>query len=173
MVAPSLVGPDVEGSEELLAELDREQLPIVAAFWYFASSSTGWRLVVASPVVDHDGALPVYQRVQAALDRLHETRLSVLDTFVVGEDDPVVHILRGLSSPLSPGGTVTINFPTLAPGVPYLPEEATGVTVYPVHVVPEPDAATVRENTAVRTERPVHRAATVGEKTRGRRSEKP
>lgn len=85
---------------------------------------------------------------QAAPDRLHEARLSVLDSFVVGEGDPVVQFLRGVQAPMSPRTSVTINFATLTPDTSYLPDEAPSVTVYPVRVVPEPDGATMASDKA-------------------------
>jgi hypothetical protein len=140
MVAPSLVGPDMRKSKELLAELEREGLPIVAAFWSIATAEHGWRLVIASPRVDREGALPVYRQVQEALDHLHETSLWVGDIFVVGKNDAVVQMVRrGPAAHLPPDMMLSITLPLPSPSTPYLPDEVTGVTVYPLRIVPESD----------------------------------
>jgi hypothetical protein len=50
MVAQVLVGSDIAGGTQLLATLDQERLPILAAFWRYPTSESDRRSVPDSPV---------------------------------------------------------------------------------------------------------------------------
>ena len=94
MVTRVLVGPAATAVEQLLHALDDEHFPLVAAFWREATESAAGELVIVSPEVDRIGSLPVYERLQHVLARLHERPLTLDDVTVVGASDPVVARLR-------------------------------------------------------------------------------
>ncbi len=138
MAASTLVGRDLSDGERLLAELDREDFPVIAAFWRYPTADSDWRLVIASPLVDEAGALPVYQRLQAALDRLPEARLRLREIVAVGEQDPVVRQLRQtLPAHFAPEQfSISLSFPNSSPYAPYLSENDASVSLYVYRLVP-------------------------------------
>lgn len=135
-----LVGRDLEDGEQLLAALEQEGLPIVAAFWRYPSASSDGRLVIATPLVDQEGSLPVYQRLQATLDRLPGLRLPLSEIVVVGEQDPVVRRLRQSVAAGGPGEhfSTSLAFVSATPYAPYLSEQDTGVSLYVYRLAPSP-----------------------------------
>lgn len=173
MVASTLVGPNIRDTERLLAELDRERMPLVAVFWCYPTAADEWRLIIASPLVDREGALPVYRRLQGALDHLPNVALSVSEIFAVGEDDPIVRFLRQLPEAFRDGFSVSINSSVPTSGASYLPEEPTAVTVYPQRVVSTTDAGTATEQASVTAEVSAGDGGTVSEQAQVRRSEAP
>lgn len=138
MATAILVGRDLSAGERLLAELDRESFPVIAAFWRYPTADSDWQLVIASPLVDELGALPVYQRVQEALDRLREARLFLREIVVVGEQDPVVRQLREtLPASFAPEPfSISLAFPGSTPNAPYLSENDASVSLYVYRLVP-------------------------------------
>lgn len=125
-------------------ELDREGFPVAAAFWRYPTADSDWRFVIASPLVDELGSLPVYQRLQAALDRLREARLRLREIVVVGEQDPVVRQLRATLSADSASEpfSISLTFSNSSPYAPYLSEHDAGVSLYVYRLAPG-DPATV------------------------------
>lgn len=138
MATSTLVGRDLSAGERLLTELDREGFPVIAAFWRYPTADSDWRLVIASPLVDEMGALPIYQRLQAAIDRLREARLRLREIVVVGEQDPVVRQLREtLPADFAPEPfSISLTFPNSSPYAPYLSENDIGVSLYVYRLVP-------------------------------------
>lgn len=125
MAARVLVEPDLPGGAELIAELDRDGLPMVAAYWRYATEERDLALVIASPSVDVEGRLPILRRIQAALTRLPQVHLLLQDVTVVKERDPLVAKLRCLTpSQLADGHTFRVYFSTWTPGY------TSGETVY-------------------------------------------
>lgn len=117
MVSRVLVSPDISGGADLLAELQREGLPVTAAFWRYPSESRDLSLVIASPTVDEQGSLPVYEQIQAALERLPQIHLLLDDITAVKDRDPLVAKLRTLTpSQLDNGRTFRVSFSTFTPG---------------------------------------------------------
>ena len=150
MATQVLVGPDVSGGARLLEELERGQMPVIVAFWRYPTDDSGWRLIISSPLVDREGSLPVYRRVQAALQRLPDIRIPLSDVYAVGENDPVVRILRQATVPAHEAFNTTVTFPSYSPYAPYLPEDATSVGVYVYRS--GSDSATASEHASVRAQ---------------------
>ena len=144
MDASLLVGPDLQGGAQLLAKLDHQGMPIIAAFWCYPTSHSDWRLVIASPLIDTAGSLQAYDQIVAALDQLPEARISSMVIYAVGEDDPVVRYLRRTLT----AGAVTQNFNTNAiyfdfgAYAPYLPEDEYSLRVFVYRIVLQPPAET-------------------------------
>lgn len=138
MAASLLVGPDVAGGAQLLAKLEQEQLPIVAAFWRYPTSESDWRFVIASPLVDAEGSLPVYERIQAALQQLPDVRISLREVFAVGEQEPIVrHLRQSMLASIGPDHTdATVTLPNYAPYSPSLAENEATVRVFVYRLKP-------------------------------------
>jgi len=134
-----LVGRDLSDGEDLLAELDREGMPIAAAFWRYPTAESDGGMVIATPLVDELGPLPVYQRLQAVLSRLPGRQLPLSDIFAVGEQDSVARRLR---QALAPNATrnnfsTSVRFSSYTPYAPYLSENDTGVSLFVYRLTPE------------------------------------
>jgi hypothetical protein len=151
MATSILVRPNIPDSVRLLKELDREQFPLTAAFWPFPESTgRDWHLVISSALVDREGGLPAYQRIQRALRNLPDIRISVADIVAVGTNDPVVRSLQDLMPagfapddfqvavdlPKRMERETTVRLPGYVSYAPYLAEGASEVTVYVHRLVP-------------------------------------
>ena len=151
MATPTLVRPNIPDGARLLTELDREQFPLTAAFWPFPESTgRDWHFVISSALVDREGSLPAYQRIQRALRNLSDMQISVADIVAVGTNDPVVRSLQDLM----PAGfapddfqvtvdllknmerETTVRLPGYVSYAPYLAEGAGEVTLYVHRLVP-------------------------------------
>lgn len=73
----------VEG-QRLLEALARNRFPVVAALWNYFPESMEWRLVIASPVVDRDGPLRTYTRIQRVLATTNPSHLTLSDIAAIG-----------------------------------------------------------------------------------------
>jgi len=138
-----LVEWDLAGGEQLLAELDREGVPITAAFWRYPTGRSDRRLVIATALVDRQGRLAVYGHIQSALDRLSSVRLSLLDIVAVGEQDPMVrHLRTHVPARFGPGDfPISLNFPDAFSSAPYVPDDEVGVALYVYRLAPAMDGA--------------------------------
>ena len=95
MGATTLVNLDIEKGEALVRSLDGARLDIRGAFWLYLAEASEWRLVLAMPLVDHEGPRAGYEAVQKALAR-QETALELplRQISVVGLADPLYRMLR-------------------------------------------------------------------------------
>lgn len=143
MATSTLVGPALfEMGEKLLAKLDRAGLPIIAAFWTYPASGGEGSFVIASPLVDAEGALPVYERILAVLQGSPEIHLPLSAVVAVGEHDPVVRAV-GQGNASRKNFDATINFPNYSSYAPYLPGDQPSLSVHVYRAV-SPTEATKR-----------------------------
>lgn len=92
----------INDGRELLRILDETELRVEAAFWLFDSERSGWRLVLATPLVDKGGRLPVYRRLIEVLAYGPELSFTLEEISPVGLQDRVVVAVRSaLKSALS------------------------------------------------------------------------
>jgi hypothetical protein len=89
-----LVDKKIEAGKKLIEALDADGLVVRSAFWHYDSESDRWQLIIASPQVNRDGRIKVYERIRATLERSGITELSLSDLMVVREDDQLVGLLR-------------------------------------------------------------------------------
>jgi len=82
--------------EELMQRLDAADFGVVAAFWLYALEPNRWRLMLASPLVDREGPIKAYARIQATLVKRPDAvpGLSVRNITVLSPKDPLVKKLR-------------------------------------------------------------------------------
>ena len=67
MVTALLVDKKIEAARALLGKLKDNGLPISSAFWNYLAEPEQWTLMIASPLVDSEGPLAVYARVDEAV----------------------------------------------------------------------------------------------------------
>jgi hypothetical protein len=79
-----LVKELVEDGDRLLQELDRQEFPITAAFWYDSPERLAWNLYIVSEFSHQPGPLEGYMRIQKALAALPEVYLSLDDIVILG-----------------------------------------------------------------------------------------
>src|SRR2546425_4358232 len=90
-----LVRLPIDEGRKLVDALEDSGIPLKAAFWLYFDEADVWRLVVASPLVDKEGPLRVYERIQEVLKKLAETipiQLSEISAF--SPNDGIVKPLR-------------------------------------------------------------------------------
>jgi hypothetical protein len=95
-----LVEPDIKAGEDLLTELDRRDLGVDAALWWFDQELREWRLLIASARVEKPGPSWFLKQVQEALKDLG-SGLRLRDVEVHSPRDPEIRLFRGV---LSTGG---------------------------------------------------------------------
>jgi hypothetical protein len=112
MVKTILVERDIIKGMQLLATLDKQGIPIDGAFWYELPEEDEWRLFLVSPLADTIGPMALYYRIQSvlrAMESTEGTHFDLSDISVVGENDPVVQLMRGLF--MTGDGIFGINMP--------------------------------------------------------------
>jgi hypothetical protein len=88
VVTRILVDKHIEGGRQLVEELDRQEVDISAALWFYLVEEEEWCLLLASKLVDDEGPLAAYELIQKALANLPEdTRPSFMDISVVSPSD--------------------------------------------------------------------------------------
>lgn len=86
---------DIEEGKKLIAALDKQGLEIDAAMWFYSSDADGWRLLIASPLLERKGPKEAYTLMQSVLRRLSPPpRISLKDISVVSPSHPVIKLLR-------------------------------------------------------------------------------
>jgi hypothetical protein len=70
MVKTTLVDQDIDVGRELIAALEREGLRPEAALWFYSPESETYRLILASAMVDREGARQAYAILRTALATL-------------------------------------------------------------------------------------------------------
>src|SRR5262245_55176043 len=96
MVGAALTPQLIEEGAELLQALDAAGLTPDAAFWFYFSDISAWKLVLAEMRVGPDGPREVYRQVQRTLDA-HSDRIksfSLADVVVAKPDAPIVSVLK-------------------------------------------------------------------------------
>lgn len=107
MVKTSLVEADLLAGRRLVIALDvpepnRSLFRLKAAFWLYDPESQEWRLVLATPLVDEEGPLATYKRLQRTLYSIQPTDLSLQNISVVSPRDPLVKAVKRVSR-IAPG----------------------------------------------------------------------
>jgi len=100
MVKTSLVEQDLNEGKRLLEVLDRPKpngtsFRVKAAFWLYRPESMGWRLILATPLVDEKGRLATYAHLRKILDSIQPLNLSTHNISVLSPRDPLVKAVRG------------------------------------------------------------------------------
>lgn len=81
--------------EALIEQLERRRLQIAAAFWHYLEDLDRWRLVIVfSSLVDREGPLRAYMRIQEVLAEMQPKELLLSDISVMGLNDYEFRELR-------------------------------------------------------------------------------
>lgn len=80
----------------LLNLLDKQGIPVTAAFWFRDPDSQTWTYYLASPRVETEGPLRVYKTLQ---EHVGQAGLTLQDIAVVSPRDRLVSLLRLRVSP--------------------------------------------------------------------------
>ena len=98
-----LVESDIEKGKDVVRALDEAGVKIRTALWHFLSEAAEWRLVLATPIVDHDGPRAAYEAVRRVLaERGVDSPL--LQITLVSPRDPLIKQLR--SAVTTPPGAI-------------------------------------------------------------------
>lgn len=90
-----LVRELVEEGDRLIKRLESRRFHIAAAFWHYLEDLNRWRLVIVfSRLVDREGPLRVYMRIQEVLAEMQANELSLSDISVMGLNDYEFRELR-------------------------------------------------------------------------------
>ncbi len=104
----SLVDRQIDDGQRLVQRLVQDNFEVTAAFWLKRSEEDWWHLYVASKVVDERGPLEAYGAVQASLQQLPGTRISLTDVKVIGASNPITSAVLKVQKLYS--GTAPIRF---------------------------------------------------------------
>jgi hypothetical protein len=69
---------------------------LVCSLWLYHPESNRWRLVLASPIVDHEGPRKAYEIIHQILQENWEMGIWLRDISAVSPNDPLVQALRSL-----------------------------------------------------------------------------
>lgn len=88
--------------------------------------------------MDAEGSLPVYERIQAALEQLPGVRIPLRKIYAVGEQEPIVRYLRqSMLADIAPDHVdATVALPNYAPYAPSLAENEGPVRVFVYRLTP-------------------------------------
>ncbi len=92
-----LVKTDREGAWNLLEELKRKDFSMSAAFWQYLSEDETWRLFIATKLVDKEGSIAAYSRLQALINDMSPEiaeEFSVMNISLIGPHANQVNALR-------------------------------------------------------------------------------
>lgn len=96
MVTGNISEESIESGGILLKELDKAQITVDAAFWFFFSDISDWKLVFSLPKEIKKGpkkAYSVIQRVYSKID-INLPGLSINDVVLLKTDNILIKILK-------------------------------------------------------------------------------
>ena len=88
-----LVDRTIDAGRKLLEELDRRNLNVCAALWYYDPESDTWQLIIASSRVEEEGPKAVYTTIQDTLKKLPDLDISLLDVSAVSHKDTLIKLV--------------------------------------------------------------------------------
>ncbi len=87
-----LVKQLISEGEELLRTLEQSGFPMTSAYWlHLPEDPPRWRLIIATPLVNSEGPLAAYRRIQEALPGTEQRLLSLTDVSAVSPDQRRFH----------------------------------------------------------------------------------
>lgn len=95
MGTSSLVEHDLEAGRNLLKALDEASMEVSAAMWFWFVLESEWRYVIATPRVDKEGPLQVYNLLGQLLARV-QIHIDFNDLWVVPPDNENISMMRKL-----------------------------------------------------------------------------
>lgn len=92
-----LTEADIEAGEALVRRLDDRDWPVTAALWFHLADSEQWKLVLASPTVDRDGARQGYFVIRRAIRDEGQDSLAIdlADISLLPSSHDLIQLLDG------------------------------------------------------------------------------
>ena|SRR5438105_2671544 len=104
----ALVDRRIDDGQRLVQQLLRDNFDVTVAFWLKTSEEDWWHLYVATKVVDERGPLEAYRALQASLQQLPSTTVSLTDVKVIGTSSPITRDVLKIQNRYS--GTAPFRF---------------------------------------------------------------
>ena len=84
----------VDLGKKVLIGLDESNFKVTSAFWFLLTDS-GWRFVIATPVLDEDGPTKAYQALQTKLTTILGTDSPFINNVsIVSPSHPLIKLLK-------------------------------------------------------------------------------
>lgn len=95
MVKTFLVEKDITEGKLLIKELDNADFDVHAAFWLYESDGEYWRFVIASDVVETEGARKGYEQINNIINEHKDTiSINLIDISAWSPNHPLIRSLR-------------------------------------------------------------------------------
>lgn len=95
MVKTFLVEKDINEGKILIKELDNANFDVHAAFWLYESDGEYWRFVIASDVVETEGARKAYEHINKIINENKDTiSINLIDISAWSPYHPLIRSLR-------------------------------------------------------------------------------
>ena len=104
MGAPALVNADIELGEAIVRALDEAEVQIGTALWLYDSAASEWRLVLSTSLVEREGSLAAYERIQRVLRKRPDLEISLRQISLIAGTDALIGWIRGVAR--TPGETL-------------------------------------------------------------------
>jgi hypothetical protein len=92
MASSVLVEGKIQAGGDLIRYLDRRGFVVSSAFWHLDNEAQGWRLILAMPAVDREGAHAIYRKIQSIVKSVSD--ISLFDVTVVSPKDALVQLMN-------------------------------------------------------------------------------
>ena len=96
MVTKDISKESIDSGKHLLKELDKAKIKVDAAFWFFFSDVSDWKLVFSLPQEIKNGPKKAYLVIQKAYSKIGENlpSLNINDVVLSTIDSPLINILK-------------------------------------------------------------------------------
>lgn len=96
MVTKDISKESIDSGKKLLEELDRANVNVDAAFWFFFSDASDWKLVFSLPQEIKNGPKKAYAVIQKAYSKIGENLpgLDINDVLLMMKDNSLIDILK-------------------------------------------------------------------------------
>lgn len=103
-----LVEKDIKEGERLLRALDKADIEVRAALWFYMPENERWRFLVATPLVDEKGPKEAYAAIRKVLAQ-SSLGISLRQISVVSPNSDLIRLLSSAVSITPPGIRFTGN----------------------------------------------------------------
>lgn len=94
LVTSFLSEEKIQAGVALVEGLDKRNILVSGAFWFFVPEIGSWRLIIASPSVSVEGPKKIYQKIQSTLHRMDEPKPELAEISVLSPKDPLIALIR-------------------------------------------------------------------------------
>ena len=94
VVNQNLTQEMTDAGANLLRQLDKLELTVKAAFWFFLPETDNWRLIFAFPEVKNKGPALFYEKIQDAIKECKGDIVPLQNITVKDYNDNIIQLLR-------------------------------------------------------------------------------